>query len=87
MSRVPRDATAFDQRDSNYNFVIISRWTDPSQAQAQRRVGARDVGGGEAVHEWARVRELHRRGRGAGSRARGVRCGQVRAARGDQAKV
>jgi hypothetical protein len=34
VSRVPRDATAFDQRDSNYNFVIISRWTDPSQAQA-----------------------------------------------------
>ena len=34
VSRVPRDATAFDQRDSNYNFVIISRWTDPSQAKA-----------------------------------------------------
>jgi FAD/FMN-containing dehydrogenase len=34
VSRVPRGETAFDQRDSNYNFVIISRWTDPSQAQA-----------------------------------------------------
>jgi len=33
VSRVPRDATAFDQRDSNYNFVIVSRWADPSQAQ------------------------------------------------------
>jgi hypothetical protein len=34
VSRVPRDATAFDQRDSNYNFVIVSRWTEASQAQA-----------------------------------------------------
>jgi FAD/FMN-containing dehydrogenase len=33
VSRVPRDATAFDQRDSNYNFVIVSRWADPAQAQ------------------------------------------------------
>ena len=29
VSRVPRDATAFDQRDSEYNFVIVSRWADP----------------------------------------------------------
>ena len=33
VSRVPRDETAFDQRDSNYNFVIVSRWADPAQAQ------------------------------------------------------
>jgi FAD/FMN-containing dehydrogenase len=33
VSRVARDATAFDQRDSNYNFVIVSRWADPAQAQ------------------------------------------------------
>jgi FAD/FMN-containing dehydrogenase len=32
VSRVPRDATAFDQRDSNYNFVIVSRWADPADA-------------------------------------------------------
>jgi FAD/FMN-containing dehydrogenase len=29
VSRVSRDATAFDQRDSEYNFVIVSRWTEP----------------------------------------------------------
>lgn len=29
VSRVPRDATAFDQRDSEYNFVIVSRWAEP----------------------------------------------------------
>jgi FAD/FMN-containing dehydrogenase len=33
VSRVGRDETAFDQRDSNYNFVIVSRWADPAQAQ------------------------------------------------------
>ena len=33
VSRVPRDATAFDQRDSDYNFVIISRWADPAEAE------------------------------------------------------
>jgi FAD/FMN-containing dehydrogenase len=32
VSRVGRDETAFDQRDSNYNFVIVSRWADPAQA-------------------------------------------------------
>ena len=30
VSRVPRDATAFDQRDSDYNLVIVSRWADPA---------------------------------------------------------
>src|SRR5262245_36658712 len=33
VSGVPRDATAFDQRDSDYNFVIISRWADPVEAE------------------------------------------------------
>jgi FAD/FMN-containing dehydrogenase len=32
VSRVPRDATAFDQRDSSYNLVIASRWADPREA-------------------------------------------------------
>ena len=32
VGRVPRDATAFDQRDSDYNFVIVSRWADPGEA-------------------------------------------------------
>jgi FAD/FMN-containing dehydrogenase len=31
--RVPRDATAFDHRDSDYNFVIVSRWANPSDAE------------------------------------------------------
>jgi FAD/FMN-containing dehydrogenase len=29
VSRVPRDAAAFDQRDSEYNLVIVSRWAEP----------------------------------------------------------
>ena len=33
VSRVPRDATAFDNRDADYNFVIVSRWTDPADAE------------------------------------------------------
>lgn len=33
VSRVGRDETAFDQRDSNYNFVIVSRWADAAHAQ------------------------------------------------------
>ena len=28
VSRAPRDATAFDHRDSEYNLVIVSRWTE-----------------------------------------------------------
>lgn len=32
VSRVSRDATAFDQRDSDYNLVIVSRWADPAEA-------------------------------------------------------
>jgi FAD/FMN-containing dehydrogenase len=28
VGRVPRDSMAFDQRDCDYNFVIISRWSD-----------------------------------------------------------
>ena len=31
VSRIPRDATAFDQRDSDFNFVIVSRWADPAE--------------------------------------------------------
>ncbi len=30
VARVPRDATAYDQRDSEYNLVIVSRWADPA---------------------------------------------------------
>jgi FAD/FMN-containing dehydrogenase len=32
-NRVAADATAFDQRDASYNLVIISRWTDPADAE------------------------------------------------------
>jgi FAD/FMN-containing dehydrogenase len=34
VSRVPRAGTAFDQRDSDYNLVIISRWANPAEADA-----------------------------------------------------
>jgi FAD/FMN-containing dehydrogenase len=33
VSRVEADATAFDQRDASYNLVIVSRWTDPADAE------------------------------------------------------
>jgi FAD/FMN-containing dehydrogenase len=33
VSRVPADATAYDQRDSDYNLVLISRWADPADAE------------------------------------------------------
>jgi FAD/FMN-containing dehydrogenase len=33
VARVPRDATAFDQRDSEYNLVIVSRWADPGDRE------------------------------------------------------
>jgi FAD/FMN-containing dehydrogenase len=33
VKRVPADATAFDQRDSDYNLVIVSRWADPADAE------------------------------------------------------
>ena len=32
VSRVASDATAFDQRDATFNLVIISRWTNPADA-------------------------------------------------------
>ena len=32
VSRVARDATAFDNRDAEYNFVIVSRWANPADA-------------------------------------------------------
>jgi FAD/FMN-containing dehydrogenase len=31
VSRIARDATAFDQRDSEYNLVIVSRWADAGE--------------------------------------------------------
>src|SRR6185436_12263806 len=33
VKRVPVEATAFDQRDSDYNLVIVSRWADPADAE------------------------------------------------------
>jgi len=42
VKRVPRDATAFDQRDSEYNLVIVSRWANPADAEPNVR-WARDV--------------------------------------------
>jgi len=47
VKRVPVEATAFDQRDSDYNLVIVSRWADP--ADAERNVAwARETS--KAVH-------------------------------------
>ena len=37
VKRVPRDDTAFDQRDSDYNLVIVSRWADPAEADRNVR--------------------------------------------------
>lgn len=31
--RVPRDETAFDHRDADYNLVIVSRWANPADAE------------------------------------------------------
>jgi len=31
--RIPRDATAYDQRDSDFNLVIVSRWADAAHAE------------------------------------------------------
>jgi FAD/FMN-containing dehydrogenase len=31
--RVPAASTAFDNRDSDFNLVIVSRWTDPAAAE------------------------------------------------------
>jgi FAD/FMN-containing dehydrogenase len=33
VARVQRDAAAFDNRDADYNFVIVSRWVDPADAE------------------------------------------------------
>ena len=37
VKRVPRDATAFDQRDADYNLVIVSRWANPADADPNVR--------------------------------------------------
>jgi FAD/FMN-containing dehydrogenase len=34
VSRVGNDDTAFDHRDAEYNFAIIAKWLDPSEAEA-----------------------------------------------------
>jgi FAD/FMN-containing dehydrogenase len=34
VARVPRDSSAFDHRDADYNLAIISRWPDPAMADA-----------------------------------------------------
>ena len=47
VSRVPRNDTAFDQRDADYNFVIVSRWADPAD-------GERNVAWARSASEMAR---------------------------------
>jgi FAD/FMN-containing dehydrogenase len=54
VKRVPRDATAFDQRDSDYNLVIISRWEDPADAERNVR-WAREVSESAAGFTTGRV--------------------------------
>ncbi len=34
VARIPRDATAFDHRDAEYNIAIIGRWPEPAMAEA-----------------------------------------------------
>jgi len=52
--RVPRDATAYDQRDSDFNLVIVSRWTDA--AHAERNVQwARSLSDAVRAHTTGRV--------------------------------
>lgn len=42
VKRVPRESMAYDQRDADYNLVIVSRWGDP--AEAERNIAwARDI--------------------------------------------
>jgi FAD/FMN-containing dehydrogenase len=33
VARVGLESTAFDAREADYNLVIVSRWTDPADAQ------------------------------------------------------
>ena len=54
----PPSDSAFGHRDWDYNFLIISRWTDPAEADAHIAVGARGLAGGPAVRLGRRVREL-----------------------------
>jgi FAD/FMN-containing dehydrogenase len=42
VSRVGRDASAFDQRDAAYNLAIIARWTEPAEA-GRHTAWARDM--------------------------------------------
>jgi len=37
--RVPSDETAFAQRDADYNFTLISMWTDPAEDERHIRWG------------------------------------------------
>jgi hypothetical protein len=34
VARVPRESSAFDHRDAEFNLAIISRWPDPAMADA-----------------------------------------------------
>jgi hypothetical protein len=34
VARVGKGETAFDQRDADYNLVIVSRWAEPAEAEA-----------------------------------------------------
>lgn len=51
VSRVPADATAFDQRDAAYNLAIIGRWSDPAEAE-RHTAWARELW--EATRPYAR---------------------------------
>ena len=54
VKRVPRDDTAFDQRDSDYNLVIVSRWADPAEADRNVR-WAREVSDAARAYTTGRV--------------------------------
>ena len=37
MERLPKDATAFPHRGAPYNLLIVARWTEPTEAEANVR--------------------------------------------------
>ena len=43
VKRVPRDATAFNHRDAEFDFDVLSLWTDPADDERNIR-WTRDVG-------------------------------------------
>ena len=69
-ARVDRDATAFGLRDDQWDYDVISQWTDPAESAASHPVDPRVLDGGGAL--------LDRRGLCQPPRRRGSRADQGR---------